>query len=241
MVKIIVPIAGNSVVDTETQYIKSLIEIERRTILQHVVESLSTIDNAEFIFVIRKEDVTKYHLDNVVKLMAPSAKIVVAESNTAGSACTCLLAIGELDEDGPVIISGSDQLIEYNLQSIIDHLSQYDAGTVIFEDVHPRWSFVKLDENNCVIEAAEKNPISKNATTGLFYFKKAKHFVNAVEDMIRKDAAVNGAYYVCPALNELVLKNMKIGTFRIPKECYFNFNNKTGIQMYEGHLKKRRF
>ena len=238
MVKIIIPLAGQSIVDDDSQYIKGLREIERKTILQHVVDSLSVIDGAEFIFILRKEDVNKFHMDNVVKLMAPGSQIVVAESNTAGSACTCLLAIGKLKMDEPLIVSGSDQLVTWDLQSVLKQFEQCDAGAIVFDDIHPRWSFVKIDNNGMVIEAAEKNPISRNATTGFYYFKKAKYFVDAVMNMIRKDASVNGSFYVCPALNELVLNNMKIKTVKIPKECYFNFNNKAGIEMYTAFLKR---
>ena len=238
MVKILIPLAGPSAIDEDSQYLKSLREIKRKTVLQHVVDSLSKIENAEFIFVIRKEDVNKFHMDNVVKLMIPDSEIIIAESNTAGSACTCLLAIGKLNADEPLIISGSDQLVEWDLQSIVSEFEKFDAGTIVFDDVHPRWSYVKIDKDGYVIEAAEKNPISRNATTGFFYFKKAKYFTEGVMNMIRKDASVNGAYYVCPALNELVLNNLKIKTVMIPKENYFNFNSKTGIEMYTAYLKK---
>ncbi len=238
MVKVLIPLAGPSTLDEDSQYIKSLHEIQRKTVLQHVVDSLSKIEDAEFIFVIRKEDVNRFHMDNVVRLMVPNSEIVVAESNTAGSACTCLLAIGKLSADEPLIISGSDQLVEWDLQSIVSEFEKYDAGAIVFDDVHPRWSYVKIDSDGFVIEAAEKNPISRNATTGFFYFKKVEYFTESVMNMIRKDASVNGAYYVCPALNELVLANLKIKTVKIPKECYFNFNSKTGVEMYKTYLKK---
>ena len=238
MVKILIPLAGDSRIDNESQYLKGLQEIKRKTILQHVIESLTQIKDSEFIFILRKDDVNIYHIDNVVKLMVPNAKIIVAESNTAGSACTCLLAIGQLSMEEPLIVSGSDQLVSWDLQSIVDVFSNYDAGAIVFEDIHPRWSYVKIDENGLVIEAAEKNPISRNATTGFYYFKRAEFFVNSVMRMIQKGASVNGSYYVCPALNELVLDNKKIKTVKIPKDHVFNFGSKTGIEMYTSFLQE---
>ena len=239
MVKILVPIAGEALIDSETQFLKGLREVNRKMILQHVVDSLSQIPDANFIFVIRKDDVSKFHMDNIVKLMVPNADIVIAESNTAGSACTCLLAIGKLSPDEPLIVSGSDQLVAYDLKLIVDSFKTYDAGVIVFDDIHPRWSYVKMDEKNCVIEAAEKNPISRNATTGFFYFRKSSDFIEAVMSMIRKGASVNGSYYVCPALNELVLKNKRIGVFKIPRKNYFNFNNKVGVESYDAFLNNK--
>ena len=51
----------------------------------------------------------------------------------------------------------------------------YSAGTVIFKSVHPRWSYVKLDSKKNVVEAAEKVPISNNATAGTYFFKSRSH------------------------------------------------------------------
>jgi hypothetical protein len=38
--------------------------------------------------------------------------------------------------------------------------------------------------------------------------------------MIRKDAHVNGRYYICPAFNELVLDGARIGAHHIPVDRY---------------------
>ena len=78
---IIIPIAGANKNLAETEYIKSLQEIERKTILQYVFESLQTVDAEQFIVVLKKEDVNTYHLDNIVKLLRPEAKIVIAEGD----------------------------------------------------------------------------------------------------------------------------------------------------------------
>jgi len=51
---------------------------------------------------------------------------------------------------------------------------ELDAGTIVFDSVHPRWSFVKTNEKGLVIEAAEKRPPSRNATAGFYHFNKVK-------------------------------------------------------------------
>ena len=237
---ILIPIVSNGKKAEESQYIKSLFEIQKKTILQYVYESLNQIENAKFIIVIRKDDVKKYHLDDMVRLLIPDCEIVISDGETNGSACSCLLAVDLLSWDEPLIIAGGDQLMLENPQKVISKFTEndYDGGVVIFDDIHPRWSFVKLDQNEMVIEAAEKRPISRNATTGFYYFKKAQYFVESAEEMIKKDASVNGKYYVCPCFNEMVLANKKIGTYRISKMEYFNFNQQSGIDEYEKYLKE---
>lgn len=239
---ILIPIAGGRKKNEESQYIRSLLEIQKKTILQYVYESLNQITDAEFIVVIQKDDVKRYHLDDMVRLLIPNCQIVISDGETSGSACSCLLAVDLLDWEEPLIIAGGDQLMLENPQKIISEFTakDYDGGAVVFDDIHPRWSFVKLDKNGMVIEAAEKRPISRNATTGFYYFKKAQYFVQAAEEMIKKDANVNGQYYVCPCFNEMVLVNKKIGIYRISKMEYFNFNQQSGIDEYEKYLKERK-
>lgn len=242
MIKIIVPIAGSNQIDNETQYMRGLYEIEKKTILQHVYESLSVINNAEFIVILRKEDVSKFHLDNMIRLMIPGVKVIVADGQTKGAACSCLLAIDEIDEDSPLIIAGSDQLITINLQNVVDEFEKkgYDGGVVTFEGLHPRWSFVRLNDEGRVIEAAEKRPISRNATTGFYYFKKGSFFIDGAQSMIKKGACVDGKYYVCPIYNEMILKQLYVGTYKIDRNHYFNFKQDNGLAEYKQYLEGKK-
>lgn len=130
-------------------------------------------------------------------------------------------------------------MLNINLNEVVNNFikNDYDAGTIIFEDIHPKWSYVKLDESGLVIQAAEKRPISKNATTGFYYYKKAKDFLDSATLMIKKGASVNGVYYVAPSLNEMVLKQKKIGTYRVDKSNYFNLKKQSGREEYENYLK----
>ena len=225
--KIIVPMGGDNESIT-TQYMRSLYEIEKKTVLQHVYEHLS-----------KREDVSKYHIDDMIKLLVPNVRVIIAEGKTKGSICTCLLAIDSLDDEESLIIVGADQVLNINLNEVVNNFikNDYDAGTIIFEDIHPKWSYVKLDESGLVIQAAEKRPISKNATTGFYYYKKAKDFLDSATLMIKKGASVNGVYYVAPSLNEMVLKQKKIGTYRVDKSNYFNLKKQSGREEYENYLK----
>jgi hypothetical protein len=110
---------------------------------------------------------------------------------------------------------------------------------VVFDSVHPRWSFVKTDGDDMVIEAAEKRPISRNATAGVYYFRKGRFFVEAAKAMIKRDASVNGGYFVCPSLNEMVLAQMRVGVERIRREQYISLATPQSVEDYEQSLKSR--
>jgi hypothetical protein len=66
-----------------------------------------------------------------------------------------------------------------------------------------------------VIEVAEKNPISDNATVGFYFWKKGSDFVKYAEQMIEKDIRVNNEFYVCPVFNQSIEDNKKIRIYEI--------------------------
>lgn len=240
--KVIIPIVGNDALENNTDYMLSLYEIERKTIFQYCYDFLKPIKDAEFIVVLRKSDVRKYHFDQIVKLLIPDAKIVIAEGDTKGSVCTCLLAIDYIEDDEPLVISSSNQLFLANANDVVNEFIEkdYDGGIVTFEDIHPKFSFVKLDNKGLVIEAAEKRPISKHATAGFYYFKKGSDFIESAISMLAKDASVNGLFYLCPVYNEMILKQKKIGVYPIERQEYFLLKTESGIEAYKQYLEDQK-
>lgn len=239
---IIIPIAGSNKISTESEYIKSLQEIRRKTILQYVFEGIQEVDAENFIVIIKKEDRDTYHLDDIVKLLQPNAHVVVAEGETVGAACTCMLAVDSLSMDEPLLIVGGDQILTVSLQKILDYFmaQNYDGGVVIFDDIHPSWSYVRLSDNGLVIEASEKRPISRHAVAGVYFFKKAKYFFDSAQRMILKDANVGGKFFICPSYNEMILEQMAIGTYPIKKEEYYNFSRPSGAEEFRIYLENRK-
>ena len=240
---IIVPMAGSDELFQQKgySYPKNFIEIMRKPLFQCVYENLSLLSDTKFIFIVKHEDVLKYHLDRSLKLLVPDCEIIVQEDKTAGAACSVLLAAKYIDNDDSLIVANGDQIILTNICTAIDTFKKEnaDGGIITFESVHPRWSYVKLNKDNVVIEAAEKRPISKCATAGFYYFEKGSDFVHAAMEMIRKDANVDGKYFVCPVYNEMILNQKKIITYQINPEQYFSLSSPEGIEEYENFLKSK--
>jgi dTDP-glucose pyrophosphorylase len=225
--------------NTTQKYPKSLIEINERALIDRVIENLSKviIASKEIIFVIRREDEQKYHLGSIVQLLAPNSKVIEITNDTSGAACTALLATEYFEKDRPLLITNGDQIIDVNYLEVLEKLTDnnLDAGTIVFKSIHPRWSYVRL-ENNLVIESAEKNPISKLATAGFYWYKKTSLFSRFVKKMIKKEASLEGKYYVCPVFNEMILCQKKIGVVEISPDQYHSFISPEMLANYETYL-----
>ncbi len=237
---VVIPMAGPAEEFREHGYIycKSLIEVGGKPLVQHVWENLRSLSARKLVAVIRKEDDQRHHLGDVIRLLEPSAIVIRATGNTAGAACTALLAAEHIAPDEELVITNADQLIQVDFAKVLSDFRdrRLDGGTLVFDSVHPRWSFVQVDENGLVIQAAEKRPISRLATAGWYYFRKGSDFVNSAFEMIRKDAQVNGQFYVCPVFNEMILRHLRIGIHRIDRESYLSLATPQNVEEYEQRL-----
>lgn len=238
MLNVLIPLAGSSIFFENSNYMypKPLIEVKGRPMIQHVIEDLQTIkDEINFIFAVNAQDCRKFYIDNVLRLLTnQKADIIKIDKETAGAACTALLAIESINNDDPLIISNGDQCFDIPLDQFITSFKErnLDAGVVCFDSVHPRWSYALMDKDGQVIETSEKKPISNSAIAGLFYFKHGKDFVTAAMKSIKKDASVDSRYYIAPVLNELVLENRKIGISRIDNANYHTFYSPQLLEEY---------
>ena len=178
--------------------------------IQCVVESLNI--KANYIFIIQKEHQKKYNIKSVLQILKPNCKIVELDSITEGAACTTLLAKKFINNNNPLIIANSDQYVEWNsAKSIYNFISQkLDGAILTFKAIHPKWSYAKCDKNDFVEEVAEKKVISKNATVGVYFWRKGSEYVKYAEQMIKKNIRVGKEFYVCPVFNEAIKDKKKI-------------------------------
>jgi dTDP-glucose pyrophosphorylase len=221
-------------------YPKALIEINGSTIIDRVIKNLNPLigTSKKIVFIIKKGDNKKFHIANVISLLVPKAKIIEAGGVTSGAACTALLAVDYLNDKQPLLIINGDQIIDTDYLKILKKFTydDVDAGTIVFDSIHPRWSYVKLDSNAKVIEAAEKNPISKNATAGFYFFKSAEIFSKFAKKMILKDANVDDNYYICPIFNEMILEQKDINVIEIKPHQYHSFMSPETLMNYKEFL-----
>lgn len=216
---ILIPMAGAGSRFEHAGYTfpKPLIEVNGKPMIQVVVENLNI--DANYIYVVQKSHREKYNLDTLLNLITPNCKIVEVDGITEGAACTALLAKQYIDNDNPLFFANSDQFVEWDSNEFMYKMneSDCDGGIVTFKSTHPKWSFARTNDKGYVLEVAEKNPISDNATVGYYWWKKGSSFVEYAEEMIEKNIRVNNEFYVCPVFNQAIEHYQKIRTFNIDK------------------------
>lgn len=216
------------------EYPGFLSEMDGVCLLEKLCQKVHEIDNHNVRFAFLAEDVKKYRLSSITDLISPKSTIVKVPSNTKGAACTALLAAADFDPDDELVIVSANEFIDRPLGDLVNDFRAkgYDAATLVFQSVHPRYSYVKVG-NGLVSEAAQCVPISRNATTGFFWYRKVSDFIAASESAIRKDSHHEGQYYVAPLFNELLLAGRKVGALSIEARHYMPLKSDKQIAVFE--------
>jgi HAD superfamily hydrolase (TIGR01509 family) len=236
---VIIPMAGagSRFIQAGYTFPKPLIDVKGKPMIQVVTEMLNI--EANYVYVVQKEHRQKYNLDTLLNLITPGCKIVETEGVTEGAACTALLAKEHINTNAPLLFANSDQHIVWDSTEFFYKMNEtdVDGGILCFKGTHPKWSFAKVDENNKVVEVAEKNPISDNATVGLYYWKYGSDFVKYAEQMIEKNIRVNNEFYVCPVYNEAIQDDKHISCFMIEKDAMWGLGTPEDLNYYLENFK----
>ena len=241
-INIVVPIAGRGGAFQQAGYTfpKPLIDINGKTLIEIVVNNIKPKVPHRFIFILLHEHVEKYDMHNVLKRAAREPfETISIRGTTEGAACTAITAIEHINNDEELIIANSDQYIDGGINSFITAARKKDtSGTtpdgliMTFPSTHPRWSYVRTNGSDVVIETAEKKVISNQATAGIYYFKKGSDFVNAAQAMILKNIRHNGEFYICPVYNELILAKKRVSVFSIDQKKMHSLGTPEDLRIF---------
>lgn len=218
MINIVIPMAGAGSRFAKAGYKKPkpFIDVLGKPMICHVLDNLD-MPYAKFILLARKE-----HYDNEPETIQwiknnYNVEFVLIDKLTEGAACTVLHAHRLINNDVPLLIANSDQIVDMNITDYINdsNARNLDGSVLCFQDDDTKWSYAKIDDNGYIVEIKEKVVISEHATVGIYYFAKGKIFVENAIDMFVRNERVNNEFYVAPVYNYAIDKGGKFGIYSI--------------------------
>lgn len=222
MLNIIVPMAGRGSRFAQAGYAmpKPLIEIYGHPMIEYVVKNIAPAQEHRFIFICQQEHLKKYNLANILERMAPGCVVVTVDHITEGAACSVLLAERYIKSDDPLMIANSDQYVDTDINAYLGAMAGLDGFIMTMPANHPKWSYIRYNEEGFVTLVREKEVISDQATVGIYNYRRGRDFVSYAHQMIEKNIRVNGEFYVAPVYNEMIEAGMKIGFRDVGKNMH---------------------
>ncbi len=231
---LILSAASRSTENSNEVYPTCLMEDEGTSLLEKIIDKTLNINNVIYSYAFLESDIKKFHLDKISNLLTPNSNCIKISEGCQGALCTALYSACQLKQDSELLIISANEIIDLDYKKFIDDFKKQklDAGTVTFKSVHPHYSYVRLNKG-MVVEAAQRKPISQNATAGIFWFKSTKRFISSAMKQILKGASTDGLYFIAPCFNELILEQCKIGVFNIDNALYSPYKQKPSFTIMD--------
>ena len=197
---------------------------------------------ARYIIITQQQYLERY-IDVVCRIKRQyNVEFVCVNGLTEGTACSVLHARSLINNDIPLIIANSDQIVDIDFPKFVDDCldRKLDGSILTFldEEKNPKWSFAKTDEDGFITEVKEKQVISNRATVGIYMWNKGKDFVDSSIDMIARNERVNNEFYTCPTYNYLIKEGKKIGYYDIDFEQMHGIGTPEDLNKYLDFIKE---
>lgn len=238
MINVVIPMAGLGSRFQKAGYTtpKPFIPVNGKPMIARVMENLA-IKGARYILIAQRQ-----HLEAEKELVSQicdqyPALFIPIDGLSEGAACTVLYACKEINNDSPLLMANSDQLVDFDFQEMLDDAKDrnLDGSILTFKEPSrdPKWSYAKLDEKTSLVsETREKVALSEYATVGIYYFTQGRDFVNASIQMIVERNKSNNEYYVAPTYNYLIAQQKRIGIFNINQQQMHGLGTPEDLELY---------
>ena len=237
MINIVIPMAGEGSRFVKEGYKtpKPFVDVAGKPMITRVLDNLN-YPGVNFILITRKEHMKKSK-DIVAGIKKKyHATFIAIDKLTEGTACTVLFARSLINNDSPLLIANSDQIVDIKIKKFIDDAfdRKLHGSILTFIDKYKdlKWSFARLDKNDLVVEVKEKVAISDIATVGIYLFTKGRYFVDAAVDMIINNDRINNEFYTCPAYNYSIRSGGKIGIYNIDFHQMHGIGTPSDLKLY---------
>lgn len=209
MLNIVIPMAGHGSRFAQAGFKtpKPLIPLGGKPMIEWVIANIRPQRPHRFHFLCLAKHLEIYpEVPQTLREICPGCEVIPVPGVTEGAACTVLLARQWIDNDQPLMIANSDQVVDLPID---DYLAAGDdpavAGWIMtFWSDHPKWSFCRMKPDGTVAEVVEKQVVSNEATVGIYNFQRGRDFVRAADDMIAANLRVNNEFYVAPCYNPII-------------------------------------
>ncbi|MCC7130727.1 MAG: hypothetical protein B6D39_08890 [Anaerolineae bacterium UTCFX2] len=180
---------------------KQLVSVAGKTVLDHVLGSLSTLPDPQNIELVSIVGYLGDQIEEHIRREYPQINShFIVQENPRGQSHALKLAEHVLE--GPLLIVFADTLIESDLSFLKDESAEAVVWVKSVPDPR-RFGVAEVGEDGCVLRLIEKpSDMSNNlAIVGFYYFQDARRLMAAIDEQMKRDLQLKGEYYLADAVN----------------------------------------
>ncbi len=203
------------------------IDADLQPMIKAAILTLNVPDNSHFIFILRESNGTDLPLRQLLEKICQdnnyTCSIRSVNYVTEGPTCTAMIAADLINNNTPLLISNSDQILDWNFNAFIKQASQADGAVLTYNPPYEltigskdKHSFVRFDSDGKPDQFAEKIVLSKEALVGVHYYKKGSYFVDAAKYTFDNNMrAPNGEFYLSLTYQAMLNLGYSVNTYNL--------------------------
>ncbi len=201
---------------------KPLIELFGHPFFYWAVRSVEKFaEPLDITFVILKEHVERFGLDERIREYYPNAGICVIPHVLDGAVLTCMEAAKHIEDDMPLLFNDCDHSFLCNefYDMVCGPRPGFDAALLTFDSQSPAFSYVSYDGSGRVSGTVEKQVVSRDAICGAYYFRDRELFGQLAGRYL--ETCSYKEYYISGLYNELVKTGGEVRVFHLDTHISF--------------------
>jgi len=221
--KIIIPMSGlgSRFIDAGFNVPKPLIKVHDKPIIEHVVNLFP--GEEDFIFICREEHLKTTNLENVLKRIMPTGKIISIKGHKYGPVYAISKIFDLIKDNEPVITSYCDFYMHWDYKNFKETIksNECDGAIPCYKGFHPH---LLIEENlyagcltnnkNYLIDIKEKFSFTNDKTkshhsAGIYYFKSGALIKKYFSQLMTEKINLNGEFYISLVYKLLIKDNLK--------------------------------
>ena len=191
---------------------KPLIEVHGRPLWSWAVNCLPLNSARRIIFVCLGSHIDDYGVDRAILKELDGLPVVIhrIDEVTDGQLRTVVTAREHFSVTNPLVVFNADTWFVHDQNEFLARAQQADGLLGVSSMAGDRWSFVRIDEDEAVVEVVEKRRISDHVCTGLYQFADTSKFLEDADAMFAADERTNGEFFVAPIYQRMIERGERV-------------------------------
>ena len=235
---IIIPLGGKGERFVREGYTKpkALIDVVDKTMIENVIDRLH-IQTNDILFIIYNKYLDEYDFPSFMKNKYPFSQLIRLDHDTQGAAETLQIGISKIFESGikyhkKTILLDCDT---FYTENVIDVFRKSSKNMVFYTkkcNEPPIYSYIELNEENNIVNIAEKTKISDNANCGIYAFININELHIYCKKVIDEKIFVNNEPYTSCVISQMLKSGYIFTGHELKSSSVFSLGTPSELNTY---------